>query len=159
MEMCDVFDQSGARTGKIVARGTELQPDEYYLVVQVWIRDENGVYLVQQRGLHLLSSPGIWATTAGYILSGEESIAGAVREVSEELGIQLSSAQLKRFNRLAMNGLMQDIWLAEVSRDAMDRPVSGPEVANWKWASKSELTQMIGRGEFFAYSYFDQLPE
>jgi len=27
------------------------------------------------------------------------------------------------------------------------------------WVSKNELRQRIKRGDFFAYSYFDQLPE
>ena len=59
MEICDVVDEFGTRTGRVVTRGTELALSEFYLVVHVWIRDENSNYLIQQRALHLASDPGI----------------------------------------------------------------------------------------------------
>lgn len=158
MEICDVYDESGARTGKRATRGTPLPSGDYYLVVQVWIRNEAGEYLIQQRAAHLASSPGIWATTAGYVVANEDSIDGAIREVVEELGISLTPAQLRRFDRLKMPTRFEDIWMADVLRDALPLLI-GPEVADCKWASKHEIRQMISRGDFFAYSYFDQLPE
>jgi 8-oxo-dGTP diphosphatase len=159
VEICDVYDESGHRTGEQVARGTKLSSGEYYLVVHVWIRNEAGGYLIQQRGLHLISDPGVWATTVGYVLSDEESIDGAIREVMEELGLQLSSTQLRRFDQLKTPPRIEAIWIADVTSDTMDAPVIGKEVADWKWASKREMTRMIFEGHFFAYSYFDRLPE
>jgi 8-oxo-dGTP pyrophosphatase MutT (NUDIX family) len=159
MEICDLYDASGTCTGKTAARGTTLQPGEYYLVVQVWIRNEAGEYLIQQRALDLVSSPGMWATTAGYVHTGEESMFGAVREVEEELGITLLPPCLSRFARLTMENRLEHIWLAEVTRESLGVPMLGDEVAAWKWASKPEIRQMIKLGQFFAYSYFDMLPE
>lgn len=156
MEICDIFDGSGTPTGKKVQRGTVLSEGEYYLAVQVWIKNQTGNYLIQQRAWHLASGPGMWATTAGYVLSGEESRAGAIREVKEELGLCLPPECLSKFARLAVGNLMQDIWLAQSHEG---QPVLGSEVCNWKWASKHDIKTMITRGEFFAYSYFDQLPE
>ncbi len=159
MEMNDVFDETGRRTGRIVPRGTKLPPNEYYLAVQVWIRNEVGQYLVQQRSFQHVSSPGVWATTAGYVLAGEESVAGAIREVREELGLQLDFALLSQFAQLKTDHRIEHIWLAEVSRQSIGEPILGPEVAAWKWASKAELTQLIRQGDFFGYSYFATLPD
>jgi len=159
MELCDVYDESETRTGRIVARGTKLPQEEYYLVVQVWIRNEIGEYLVQQRAHHLTSGPGIWGTTAGYVLAGEDSISGAIREVEEEMGIHLPPEHLRRFDRLKMDSLMQDLWLAEITKRSIGEPRLGPDVADWKWISKAELMQMVRRGDFFAYSYLSTLPE
>ena len=86
------------------------------------------------------------------------SLAGAIREVAEELGLQLPPGCFSRFNRLYMHGLMQDIWFADVSAEAAGEPAPGPEVADWRWAHKAEIEQMAGRGEFFAYSYLSTLP-
>jgi 8-oxo-dGTP diphosphatase len=157
MEMCDVLDAGGAVTGKIVARGTVLPAGEYYLAVQVWIRNEAGHYLIQQRAPHM-SSPGMWATTAGYVVAGEASMAGAVREVAEELGLRLLPDHFSHFDRLTMKTQIEDVWIAQVATGALGTPTLGSEVSAWKWASKSEIYQMISRGEFFPYSYFDQLP-
>jgi 8-oxo-dGTP diphosphatase len=86
--MCDVVDELGMPTGRAVARGTELGPGEFYWVVHVWIRDEAGAYLVQRRALDRPADPGIWATTVGYVLAGEDSLASAIRETSEEWNVQ-----------------------------------------------------------------------
>ncbi|MBK9925526.1 MAG: NUDIX domain-containing protein [Anaerolineales bacterium] len=152
MELCDIFDKHGTPTGRIVERGTELSPDEFYLVVQVWIQDEHNNYLIQQRGRHLESGPGIWATTAGYVLAGEQSIDGAIREVKEELGIQLSLRQLTRMDRHTLDNRVEDVWVANVIKDSI-KPIPGDEVADCKWVSKPELAEMVDHGSFFRYSY------
>lgn len=159
MEMCDVHDESGTRTGRIVARNTPLGQGEYYLVVQVWLRNEDGDYLIQQRALHLTTGPGIWATTAGYVISGEDSISGAIREVMEELGIALAPASLSQFLSLIMDDRIENVWLADVQKSAINGVTLDIDVADWKWASKAHIRQMIDQGEFFGYSYFDTLPE
>jgi 8-oxo-dGTP pyrophosphatase MutT (NUDIX family) len=157
-ELCDVVDELGARIGRTVARDTPLAPGEYYLVVHVWIRDEAGDYLVQQRAHDRATDPGVWATTAGYVQAGEDSLAAAVRETREELGLQLQPAQLERLKRHALDDRVEDIWLATVSRAALGPPEPGPEVADWKWISKAMLNELVNRGDFFRYSYFDSLP-
>jgi len=152
MESCDVVDTSGIRTGRVVPRGTNLATGEYYLVVHVWIKDEDGNYLIQQRAFHLASDPGVWAVTVGYVQVGEESIAGAIREVKEELDIQLSPTHLQKFDRHAMDNRVEDVWLADVLHDSVQVSILETEVADWKW-------QMIERGDFFGYSYFENMPE
>ena len=157
MEMCDVIDESGNRTGRVAPRGSELAPGEFFPVVHVWIRDEFSHYLIQQRAFHLASCPGTWAVTVGYVMAGEDSLSGTIREVAEELGIQLLPSDLKLVDRHAMENRVEDIWLAKISRDSMGIPVLGPEVADWKWVSKAELEQMASRNDFFRYSYFDSI--
>jgi 8-oxo-dGTP pyrophosphatase MutT (NUDIX family) len=159
VELCDVVDASGARTGRAVVRGTRLGSGEFHLVVHVWIRNEIGEYLIQQRALHLESGPGVWATTVGYVLTGEDSLPAAIRETREELGIELQPAQLTRFDRHTLETRVEDVWMAFVSKQAAGAPVPGPEVAGWKWVSPAELAQLKDLGKFFAYSYFDNLPK
>lgn len=157
VETCDVVDKFGNRTGRTVTRGTNLGNGEYYLVVHVWIRDENHNFLIQRRALHVVSDPGIWATTVGYVRAGEESIAGAIREVNEELGIQLAPTQLRRLHHHTMDDRVEDIWLADVLRNEIGNPVPGSEVAEWRWISKVELERMTNQGDFFRYSYLDNI--
>ena len=153
MELCAVVDRFGESTGRVVERGAVLSPNEFYLVVHVWIRDENNNYLGQKRALHLESSPGVWCTTAGYIMSGEESINGAIREVNEELGIRLISTHLQRIDRHVLDNRVEDVWMAEVIRDEIGTPVPGEEVADYKWLSRNELEEWTNQGQFFRYSY------
>jgi isopentenyldiphosphate isomerase len=157
MEKCDVVNEFGARTGRVVNRGTELGPGEFYLVVHIWIRDEHGNYIIQQRAPHLQSWPNVWATTVGYVLAGEESSSGAIREVKEELGIALPLAQMKRVAQLVWENRVEDIWMVEVSKNLIATPMLGSEVSNWKWISGVELEQMVSQGNFFNYSYMEEI--
>jgi len=153
MEICDVVDRHGNRTGRIVERGTKLSSDEFYLAVHVWIRDESHNYLIQQRALHLVSGPGVWATTTGYVTTGEESRDAAIREVKEELGLELSPTHLKRIDRHVLDNRVEDVWMAEVVRNTIGTPVPGEEIADYKWLSREELEKWANRGQFFRYSY------
>jgi isopentenyldiphosphate isomerase len=153
MELCDVVDRFGNRTGRVVERGTSLSTNEFYLVVHVWIRDENSNYLIQQRALHLESGPGVWCTTVGYVMSGEESIEGAMREVNEELGIELLPEHLKRTDRHVLDNRVENVWMAEIPRNVIGTFILGDEVADCKWVSRDELEQLVDRGDVFRYSY------
>jgi 8-oxo-dGTP diphosphatase len=153
MEICDVVDEFGTRTGKIVTRGTKLEIGEYYRVVHIWIRDENNHYLIQQRAFHLASGPGVWATTVGYIVASEESIDGAIREVKEELNIDLLPTHLKRVDSHVLDGRVEDVWVAELPRESLATPIPGEDVADYRWVSRNELEHMVNQGSFFRYSY------
>ena len=127
-------------------------------MVHVWIRDEASDYLVQQRAHDRPVDPGIWAVTAGCVQAGEDSLAAALRETQEELGLTLLPAHLQRLQQQALENRFEDIWLATVTRAAPGTPQPGPEVADWKWASKAVLSELSSLSEFFGYNYFDRLP-
>ena len=49
MELWDILDQSGSRTGRVIARGKRrLMPGEYHLVVHIWPFDKDGRLLIQR---------------------------------------------------------------------------------------------------------------
>lgn len=156
-EICDVVDEYGMPTGRVVERGTKLPAGQFYPVVHVWIRDQAGKFLIQRRALYGVSDPGVWATTVGYVLAGEDSLTGAIREVQEEIGILLSPGQLRRWKRHAMENRVEDIWFAVVSSNSAGVPALGPEVSECRWVSDEELTAMVNQGDFFRYSYLEKL--
>lgn len=157
LERWDVVRRNGTRIGRRVVRAGDLRPGQFHLVVHVWIRNEANVYLVQRRADGLDRNPGIWATTAGSVLAGEDSLSAAIRETNEELGLVLDQSQLRRIARLTSENRVEDIWLAEVVSAVMGLPKPGAEVSDFMWATKSEICRMIKLGEFFPYSYFDQI--
>jgi 8-oxo-dGTP pyrophosphatase MutT (NUDIX family) len=159
MELCNVVDQWGIHTGRVVTRGTELCSGEYYPVVHIWIRDETGQYLIQQRALHLEFAPGVWATTGGYVQAGEEYLDAAIREVAEELGIVLAAGDLRHIARVPKDDVVQDIWLVDCAGSALGAITLNEDVADTAWVFWSELERRVGVGEFFPYSYFSRLIE
>ena len=153
MELWDILDSNGVRTGRTIERGQTLRLGDFHLAVHTWIRDQQGDYLIQQRALHLTSGPGIWATTVGHVVAGEESIYAARRETIEELGLAIPMEKFERIGRVTTRQLIQDIYLVQVTTKSTYHPRPGAEVNAVQWASQSEIEQMIHHGQFFAYSY------
>ena len=75
------------QTDQTIERGQKLPDGTFHHVVHAWIRfgDE---YLISQRCAEK-SDPLCWEPTGGSVLAGETARQAAVREVKEELGIDL----------------------------------------------------------------------
>lgn len=59
------------------------------MVVHAWIRNRKGEYLISQRSASRPTFPLMWECVGGSVIKGESSIEGAVREVKEEVGLDL----------------------------------------------------------------------
>ena len=91
-ELWDIYTIDRKRTGKTCIRGEQgkLEDDEFRLWVMVWIKNPvTGKYLVSQRTADKATDPLKWETVAGHSIVGETSIEAALREVYEEVGIEL----------------------------------------------------------------------
>ena len=89
MEKWDLYNAKREKTGLTMQRGENIPKGLYHLVVSVWIVNQQGQYLLSQRHPDK-QYPLYWECTGGAVLSGENSLQGAVREVKEELGITLA---------------------------------------------------------------------
>jgi isopentenyldiphosphate isomerase len=49
MELWDILDENGNKTGSTIERGQPIRQDEYYLIVHKWIKNSNGEYLITKR--------------------------------------------------------------------------------------------------------------
>ena len=92
--------------------------NRFHLVVHVWIVNAKGEYLISQRAASRPSYPLMWECVGGSVLRGESSVDGAVREVKEEVGIDLSPAAgilVDSEVRKIVNGTVfndiKDVWL------------------------------------------------
>lgn len=88
MEYWDLYDYKGNKKDKIALRGTKLNNDEFHLVINAWIMNDKGEFLITQRNANK-SHPLMWECTGGSALLGESSLQAAIREVKEELNIDV----------------------------------------------------------------------
>lgn len=92
MELWDVLDENGIKTGRLVERGKSLERGDYHLVVFVWIVNSEGNFLISKRSQHK-SGAGKWETVGGAVIAGETSLQSALREVKEELALTLKAEE------------------------------------------------------------------
>jgi isopentenyldiphosphate isomerase len=94
-ELLEVFDAEGNPTGRARSRAAIHLDGDWHQAFHCWIlrRDKHEVVL-QRRSLAKDTFPGCWdAAAAGHWRFGE-SAAEAAREIAEELGLEVSFAEL-----------------------------------------------------------------
>ena len=96
IEMISVVDENGFPTGQTKPRASVHANGDWHRTVHVWIANSRREVLFQKRSLTKESFPGAWdISAAGHIESGETSMAAAIKEVREELGISLGPQNLQ----------------------------------------------------------------
>lgn len=95
MEWFDLLDDTGRRTGEQKEREAVHRDGDWHPSVHIWvIRD--GEVLLQERAADKECFPSCWdAACTGHVSAGESVLEGAVRELSEELGIKTAPSSLR----------------------------------------------------------------
>lgn len=114
MELWDVLDENGNKTGRTVERGQPMAQNEYHLVVHVWVVNSKGEFLISKRSPDK-SFPNMWESAGGSAIAGEDSLTAAIRETREELGIVLDPQNSKLFRQYQRHHCdfpdFVDVWL------------------------------------------------
>ena len=152
-ELWDVYDGSRRRIGKLHERGVPMAEGEYHLVVQIWIINDAGQFLISRRHPDK-SYPLCWEATGGAVTAGESSYIGALREVEEELGLKLDPKCGKCVIREKHRNVFADIWLYHSNAAITDLTFQPTEVVDAKWASPEEIEQMCKAGSFVDLSNY-----
>ena len=157
MEYWDIYTKDRKKTNKVVKRGEVLKDDEYHLVVNVWIKNDNDEYLITQRANNK-SFAGMWECTGGSVLKGESTYTAALREAEEELGINLQNAPFNLVGSIARQFEncpdILDVWLFNANFPLESVKIQEEEVQDVKWATKEEILKMYDNGEFEANAFF-----
>lgn len=99
MEYLDVVDEKGVPTGEVVERSVAHREGYMHHTAHVWIvRHRHGIVqiLLQKRCMDKDSFPGCYdISSAGHIPAGVDYIPSAIRELKEELGIDVEPSELR----------------------------------------------------------------
>ena len=165
MELWDLYDKNRVPTGQMHIRGEEIPDGFYHLVVHVWIRNSKGEYLISQRAADRPAFPLMWETVGGSVLAGEDSLTGAIREVKEEVGLDVlpeSGRLLFTKLRSIINGKQYndivDVWLFDYD-ERTATPIATDEVAQSKWMTPREMEELRTSGKLVEnlYYFFDKI--
>lgn len=94
MEWFDLMDADGRKTGRKKGRLEVHRDGDWHQSVHIWIFRENQT-LLQKRAVDKDCFPGCWdAACTGHVSAGETVTDGAMRELREELGVEVASCAL-----------------------------------------------------------------
>ena len=107
----------------------------------------------------------MWECTGGNAVAGDDSLATALKEVKEELGVILEP----RNGRMIQHHLpcgsvgchsLIDVWLFRQNVDISAVVFAPDETCGAMWASRDEINRMIDEGTFATwglYKYVDEV--
>lgn len=159
MEYLDIVDESGQPTSETVSRELAHKEGIRHRTAHVWVvrkTDSGYDILLQKRSMEKESYPGYYDTSsAGHIPAGEEPIPSALRELSEELGIDAQPDDLvyagqfrikyaKEFHgRMFRDNEVTSVFVYSRPVEAENLTLQASEVDEVRWFSLHEVWDEI----------------
>lgn len=164
-EYWDVYDKYRSKTGRYHERGMPMQKGDYHIIVQVWVLNDDGEFLITKRIPGESPWANLWHTTSGCAVADDDSLRTALKETQEEIGVCLDPANGQLFKSYARphtsdNGnAFFDIWLFRQDINISSVKLQPEEVCDAKWASKQEIIELINHDLFFPAEEYPYLSE
>ena len=164
-ERIDIYDQNRNRTGKVIARADAfLGEGEYMLYVLAMLQDTQGRYLIIRRALDKKWAAGQWEVPGGGVLAGETSAQAVVREVREEVGLDIAAATqslepLYSYSNVDLtrgDNYFVDIYRIHIDAELDDVVLQESEAIGCMFATWDEICELAEAGEFLHFARLQQ---
>lgn len=166
MELWDIYDKNKVRTGRTMERNHfNLADDEYHLTVLGVLKRPDGRFLITKRVMTKKWAPGWWEVSGGGVQAGEESEDAVKREILEETGIDVSTAEggyafsYRRDNPGEGDNYFVDIYCYEMDIKEEDVHLQEEETAGYMFATAEEIAEFAKQGIFLHYDSIKQVFE
>lgn len=146
MELLDVYDNNGNKTGRVVVRGDKsvvLNDDEHIAVGVIYIENNNGEFLIQKTSKEKGDN---YSSTGGHIDSGKTPLESIKRETKEELGLDIDNDDIVELGFLLYDKPIRFMFYLKKNIDVSDLRIQEEEVESVKFMSINEINNLIEKG-------------
>ena len=147
MELLNVYDNEGNLLDKVIPRGDKtvvLSDDEHIGVVVVFIENSEREFLIQKTSVEKGSE---YSSTGGHVDAGETHLTSILREIKEELGIDVDSEELEYLGFLLYDKPIRFMYYLKKDIDVKDIVLQDEEVEFVKYMNIDEIKEIIDKGE------------
>lgn len=156
-EYIDIVDQNGIPTGISAPKSEIHSKGHLHNTAHVWFFTSEGNILLQQRAASKTIYPLLWdVSVAGHIDAGETPKQAAVREAKEEIGLDISEAQLIKIGifdcfQSYPNGIIDNefhnTFIAEIKVNIEELTLQKEEVEAIKFVNLSEFKSLLNNSK------------
>lgn len=157
MEYWDAYNDKRKKLGYDLIRDiSKFKENEYHIVEEIWIINSRGEILITQRSKNKDTNPLKWECTAGSVLKGETTYEGALRELKEELGLEMKIEDLIYFGNKVdkTHHAIVDKWVIKKDIKISDLKFIDGEVQDAKYVTKDEFEKMMNKGNIRDIFYY-----
>lgn len=154
-EFLDIWDNHGRATGQVCDKNFAHQNGLFHPTVHIWFYTFTPALLMQKRGPFKQTYPNLWdVSVAGHVSAGESILEGAVREIKEEIGLNILPSELKliavrkNVNEFS-NGIkdceFQHVFLSPLTLQVQELKLQTAEVQAVRLFSFDEINQCMNQ--------------
>ena len=152
-EYFDLLDENGNKTDKTKLR-TEVHRDgDWHKAVHIWIINNNGDILLQRRCATKDSNPNMLdISSAGHLSAGDDSLSGAIRELKEELNLDVNKEELQfiktlkrssKYTSTFINNEFDDLYILRTNKSIDDMKFQEDEISEIFFVTYKQFKEMV----------------
>lgn len=152
-EFIDIVTKEGNPTGKSAPKSEIHSKGYYHHTAHIWLYTKTGEILLSQRAASKVICPLLWdVSVAGHIDAGESLISAAIREVNEEIGLNINKHDLEKIGifkcfQSYKNGIIDNefhnTFISELKVDLSKLKLQIDEVEAIKLVTLKEFKHLI----------------
>ena len=142
MEYLQVFDENKNMLNEKISREDKftLKDGKHFMVVIIFIENSEGKFLLQQTSSNRNSCI---ATTGGHVTYGDDGFKTVIKEVKEELGLNLLPSEFNYVDTFDYKNGFLEIYYVKKDIDINKLKLQEEEVEEVNWYSIDEIKKLI----------------
>lgn len=115
-------------------------------VVTICIKNQQNKLLIQKRSQ---IKGGKYGITSGHTLIGEKAKEGAIREIKEEISLDVKKQELKLIYKTEIDKIIYNLYYVQKEIDLSNLSLQKEEVEKVYWYTLEEINKLIQANEFY----------
>ena len=152
-EYFDLLNENGERIGKTKLRSEVHRDGDWHKAVHIWIINNKGDILLQRRCATKDSNPNMLdISSAGHLSAGDDSLTGAIRELKEELNLDVNKEDLEyiktlkrssKYTETFINNEFDDLYILRTDKKLEDMEYQKEEISEIMYVPYKEFKKMV----------------
>ena len=152
-EYFDILDENGNKTGETKLRSEVHRDGDWHKAVHIWILNNNGDVLLQRRCATKDSNPNMLdISSAGHLSAGDDSLTGAIRELKEELNLDVKPEDLQfiktlkrssKYTETFINNEFDDLYILITDKSIDDMSYQESEISEIFFVPYKKFKEMV----------------
>ena len=155
-EIWDIYDENRNVTGKTHPRGAMLKEGDYHLCVLIWLQNMKGEFLLTKRD-PTKGFPNLWECQGGSAVAGDDSLTAAIREVKEEVGVEMIPENGRLLFTNKGDHFFCDVWYFQQDFQLAEVVLQEGETVDAKLATLDEIKELVEKGNFIPCEFFEEV--